>query len=449
MQVSVNFAFEFIVINAVKNGLEVGFHHQLLGFGQIQTTAHKIKELFFVHLANTHSMVTVHIIFMGQHDGHTAVVDMVRQHHNFLVLTAYGTFGTFEEIQGAAEGLFRTAEQRSAHLHISIRALALLTDDIVEVNPARAVDIGLGFSQSHTPVMAGRAGSVRFRDFGSCRDPFAGAGAETDVKVPEQDGVYPRYKTMRVAGELCVVPRPLGEGFGQGICWRFIPLRTVRDTVGGEGAAEWMLLERRPGKPARRLAGCGRGAATRVAERVARLVGGSYLYCAGTDQFAYFPGETIRVGADWCGSVPSAEAEIRDAAGRVAWRGTLTNDVAVTCPAALRPGCAPCRVSVRLGSDEITHEFAVLPEGPDAPGDFITVKDGNFMLHGKPWYPVGVNFWPGYIAGMEHADFWGGWMCGEGYAPALVERDLAHFAAMGGTMISIQAPAVKHVRNLL
>ena len=343
-------------------------------------------------------------------------------------------------------------------------------------NPARAVDIGLGFSQSHTPVMAGRAGSVWFRDFGSCRDPFAGAGAEPEVIVPEQDGVYPRYKTMRVAGELCAVPRPLGEGFGQGICWRFIPFRTVRgvDAVaqerdppaectgrantggprscaaeGGEGAAEWMLLERRPGRPARRLAGCGRGAATRVAEMVARLVGESRLYCAGTDKFAYFPGEPIRVGADWYGPVTSASAEVRDAEGRVMWRGALTKGVAVACQATLRPSYAPCRVSVRLGDDVIAHEFAVLPEGPDAPGDFITVKDGNFMLRGKPWYPVGVNFWPGYIAGMEHADFWGGWMCGEGYAPALVERDLAHFAAMGGTMISIQAPAVKHVRNLL
>ena len=317
-------------------------------------------------------------------------------------------------------------------------------------NPARAVDIGLGFSQSHTPVMAGRVGSIYFRDFGSCRDPFAGAVVGTDVRVPEQDGVYPRYKTMRVAGELCAVPRPLGEGFGQGICWRFIPLRTVRDTVGGEGAAEWMLLERRPGKPARRLAGGPRCcAAAGVTELVARLVGGSYLYCAGTDKFAYFPGEPIRVGADWYGPATSAEAEVRDAEGRVVWRGTLTNGVAAACPVALRPSYASCRVSVRLGDDVITHEFAVLPEGPDAPGDFITVKDGNFMLHGKPWYPVGVNFWPGYIAGMEHADFWGGWMCGEGYAPALVERDLAHFAAMGGTMISIQAPAVKHVRNLL
>ena len=317
-------------------------------------------------------------------------------------------------------------------------------------NPARAVDIGLGFSQSHTPVMAGRAGSVWFRDFGSCRDPFADAGAEPEVLVPEQDGVYPRYKTMRVAGELCAVPRPQGEGFGQGICWRFIPLRTVRDAVGGAGAAEWMLLERRPGKPVRRLAGMAvgeRGAG--VAEMVARLVGESRLYCAGTDKFAYFPGEPIRVGADWYGPATSAEAEVRDAEGRVVWRGTLTNGVAAACPAALPPSFAPCRVSVRLGKDVIAHEFAVLPEGPDAPGDFITVKDGDFMLHGKPWYPVGVNFWPGYIAGMEHADFWGGWMCGEGYAPALVERDLAHFAAMGGTMISIQAPAVKHVRNLL
>ena len=335
------------------------------------------------------------------------------------------------------------------------------------LNPARAVELALGFAQSHTPVMAGRVGSVHFRDFGSCRDPFAGVGAVPEVKVPEQDGVYPRYKTMRVADELCAVPRPLGEGFGQGICWRFIPFRTVRDAVGGEGAAEWMLLERRPGKPARRLAGMAvaascdppaggprsraavgeRGAG--VAEMVARLVGESRLYCAGTDKFAYFPGEPIRVGADWYGPATSAEAEVRDAEGRVVWRGTLVNGVAVTCPVALRPSYASCRVSVRLGDDVIAHEFAVLPEGPDAPGDFITVKDGNFILHGKPWYPVGVNFWPGYIAGMEHADFWGGWMCGEGYAPALVERDLAHFAAMGGTMISIQAPAVKHVRNLL
>ena len=344
-------------------------------------------------------------------------------------------------------------------------------------NPARAIDIGLGFSQSHTPVMAGRAGSVRFRDFGSCRDPFVGADAMPEVNVPEQDGVYPRYKTMRVAGELCAVPRQLGEGFGQGIFWRFIPLRTVRATCaggsrscateGGEGAAEWMLLERRSGKPARRLAGMAvaascdppaggprscaavgeRGAG--VAEMVMRLVKGSYLYCAGTDKFAYFPGEPIRVGADWYGPATSAEAEVRDAEGRVVWRGTLANGVAVECPAALRPSYTSCRVSVRLGDDVIAHEFAVLPEGPDAPSDFITVKDGNFMLHGKPWYPVGVNFWPGYIAGMMHTDYWGGWMRGEAYSPALVERDLAHFAEMGGTMISIQAPAVKHVRNLL
>ena len=346
-------------------------------------------------------------------------------------------------------------------------------------NPARAVDIGLGFSYSHTSVMAGRAGSVRFRDFGSCRDPFAGADTVPEAVVPEQDGVYPRYKTMRVAGELCAIPRALGEGYGQGVFWRFIPLRTVRTTnaggsqlaatAGGEGAAEWMLLERRPGKPARRLAGCGMAVAAScdppgggprscaavgergagVADLVARLVCESRLYCAGTDKFAYFPGEPIRVGADWYGPATSAEAEVHDAEGRIVWRGVLTNGVAVACPAVLRPSYAPCRVSVRLGGDVIAHEFAVLPEGPDVTEDFITVSGSNFMLRGKPWYPVGVNFWPGYIAGMVHTDYWGGWMRGEAYSPALVERDLAHFAAMGGTMISIQAPAVRNVRNLL
>ena len=320
-------------------------------------------------------------------------------------------------------------------------------------NPARAVDIGLGFSYSHTPVMAGRAGSVRFRDFGSCRDPFSGADAEPEAEVPEQDGVYPRYKMMRVAGEVCAIPRTLGEGFGHGVCWRFIPLRTVRDTAGGEGAAEWMLLERRPGNHARRLAGMSaaqeRDSSARVAEMVMKLLDGSHLFCAGTDKFAYFPGEPIRVGADWCGAAQSAKAEVLDAEGHSVWRGTLANGVAMVCPVTLRPSYAPCRVSVHLGNDEISHEFAVLPEEPDVSDDFITVSGSNFMLRGKPWYPVGVNFWPGYIAGMAHKDYSSGWMRGAYYSPSLVERDLAHFAAMGGTMISIQAPPLGDIRNML
>lgn len=324
-------------------------------------------------------------------------------------------------------------------------------------NPARAVDVGFGFAYSHTSVMAGRAGSVWFRDFGSCRDPFAGAGREEEVLVQEQDGVYPRYKTMRVSGEVCAVPRTLGEGFGQGCYWRFMPLRTVRDSSGGEGAAEWMLLERRPDKPERCLAGFGCNAAklrvkdtaSRLADIVARMVGDSILFNAGTDKFVYFPGEPIRVGASWRGTAKSATAEVCDANGLVVWRGTLSNGEPVACPASMRAGYAPCRVTVSLGGDTISHEFAVLPTEPDAKEDFITVKDDNFMLRGKPWYPVGVNFWPRYIAGMAHKDFWAGWMRGEYYSPSLVEKDLAHLAEMGGTMISIQAPTVQHIRNLL
>ena len=96
------------VINTVKNRLEVCFHHEFLRFGQIQATAHQVKELFFVHLADTYRMMPIHIIFMGQHDGYTAVLYMIGQYHNFLVLTAHRALGTCEEIQSAAEGLFRT-----------------------------------------------------------------------------------------------------------------------------------------------------------------------------------------------------------------------------------------------------------------------------------------------------------------------------------------------------
>lgn len=324
--------------------------------------------------------------------------------------------------------------------------------------PAAAYCVGFGFSYSHTPGMGGRAGSVRFRDFASCRDPFAGAAVEKDVPVPEQDGVYPRYKTMRVGDAVCAIPRTRGEGFGRGAIWRFIPLRTVKDDAGGEGAAEWLMLERRPGKPERCLAGFGESAAAlkkpetleRLAATVEQMVSGSILFEAGFDRFVYFPGETVMMGASWRGSASRARLEVRDDQGRVMQVAEVANGEKVAC----KPTGARVLISAMLASSgrpvfsTITSSSAELaPPSPAA--DFITVSNGEFRLRGRPWHPMGVNFWPLYVAGMNHRDYWAGWMRNEYYAPSLVERDLAHFAEMGGTMISIQAPPLGHERNLL
>ena len=39
------------------------------------------------------------------------------------------------------------------------------------------------------------------------------------------------------------------------------------------------------------------------------------------------------------------------------------------------------------------------------PDEFVTVKDGNFVVEGQPWYPVGGNYWPLYVSGLEPVSY--------------------------------------------
>jgi len=100
-------------------------------------------------------------------------------------------------------------------------------------------------------------------------------------------------------------------------------------------------------------------------------------------------------------------------------------------------------------SDEISHVFAVLDPAPAPTSAFITARAGDFWIGGKQWYPVGVNFWPLYVSGMDEADYWAGWLRDAYYSPALVERDLAQLEDMGVNLVSIQTPPPADYRNLL
>lgn len=319
--------------------------------------------------------------------------------------------------------------------------------------PAQAQCIGLGVSNSHTPMMGGRRASVHFREIGSCRNPFAaseGFGktvSPAELEALAQDGVFPRYKLLERDGAARAIFRPVGEGFGRGAFQRFKPL------TGEKGvAAEWMMLERRPDMPERCLAGFGEKAwmkpeiLERVGRTLDRMLKGGMLFEAGSDRFVYELGEAVTLGASWRGPAQTARIEVKDAQGKVLHAATVAKGASVVW----NPPAAPAvyRVETRLDGDVVGHEFAVVSTEPDPKADFISVQGGNFMLHGKTWYPVGMNFWPLYVGGMDHRDYWAGWMRNEYYAPSLVEWDLAHFAAMGGNMISIQAPGLGHERNL-
>ena len=321
------------------------------------------------------------------------------------------------------------------------------------LKPTEAQCLGLGVSLSHTPSMNGRRASVHFKEVGSCKDPFRGL-ADADEKAAAElpklvlEGVYPRYKLLSNADGARAIARPEGVGFGRGGVFSFQSL------TGEQGAsAAWTLLERRPKASEHFVAGFGartwwtEATLAQLEDVLDQMVKGTRLFEGGTDRFVAFPGETVKMGASWRGGADTAELRIWNAANVCVRRATVRNGEAVDWTPPNDP--AVYRVETVLGTERREHEFAVVSSEPDPHDAFITVKDGDFWLRGRKWYPVGVNFWPLYVAGMEMADYWPGWMRNEYYSPARVEWDLAHFAAMGGNMISIQAPGVEHVRNLL
>ena len=95
-----------------------------------------------------------------------------------------------------------------------------------------------------------------------------------------------------------------------------------------------------------------------------------------------------------------------------------------------------------LPEDSIDHDFAVLDPDPAPKSEFITVHDGDSWLKGKRRYPVDINYWPLYVAGMDPGDYWAGWLRDRYYKTNLVEQDLVQMADMGINMVSTQSPPV-------
>ncbi len=77
-------------------------------------------------------------------------------------------------------------------------------------------------------------------------------------------------------------------------------------------------------------------------------------------------------------------------------------------------------------------------EGLKNKNEFVKTKGNQFILNGKPWNPVAINYWPAYAAGTEINDFFTGWLNHNLYAPKEIERDLTLMEKLGINMISIQ-----------
>ncbi len=367
------------------------------------------------------------------------------------------------------------------------------------LHPDKARRINFSIATSHTGALRPGEHTFWIADIGTAPNPIAGLPL-VDAGFPGSlETILPRYKVYALTEEttlrpaagrhvlpdfpattadnlICAIPRTMGRGFGRGQKWRYIPLVEAVDGNGRKrGAPAWLLLNRYPpysgsvfacfglnSAEALRAAGIPR----QVAKLAERLGEGVFLGEAGAEHFAYWPGETIRLGALAMNIAPrgqtvSVRMTVRDARGTLRFANTSELQVPAKQETQWQgklelrsPQPAVYTVATELllnGTvvDAIEHEFAVLHTRRPEKREFVTVRGNDFYLNGKKWYPVGINYWPLYVSGMDRDDYWAGWIKREFYEPQLVEEDLSRMDELGINMVSIQSNHPMFYRNLL
>jgi len=349
-------------------------------------------------------------------------------------------------------------------------------------HPERAWRFACGLAKSHSPLPDGPH-VYWFADLGAARPPFPLAAAS----APIIEAVSPAYKTfepttvarLQPASELaepgvlappstvrCALPRSRGLGLKGARMGRWIPLLSALDAKGEDRGcvaslfvsmadpypdAAWGVLGIED--PAY-LTGHWDRLEPLVRQMVRRLATGVYLAKAGSDQFAYLPDEKPLLGgqiANRSGAAHDLDLRVtvtpagREAAPfRRTWSlnaapGTLSG-ASTEWQQAVEPGAYQVQVELLRGEmsvDAITQEFVRLPEPQAEPSEFVTVRDGDFHLGGKPWHPHGINYWPSNATGLEPAAYWLHWLHPSNYDPAIAARDLRALESLKLNSVSI------------
>jgi SAM-dependent methyltransferase len=269
---------------------------------------------------------------------------------------------------------------------------------------------------------------------------------------------------------LAAIERPGGEGMDRGHWWRWVPLATARVGDGTLLGAPMSLVLNEV-LPLPRCAWMSLGLRSladfakpefqeTVAAAVARVKGGPLLFEAGARHFLWRPGEDIAVGArvvNHTTAPANATAIFRLARDGSPAAPTLHLPVSID-PHGLSD------VRARLGPlsegqyvlatvlvvgdamvDRIEHPLTIVaaPTAPP-PAESVVCRDaggspanpGRFTLGGKPWHPVGTNYWPHFLGGIPTSAYWSGWLDPSLYVPHVAEADLAQMQSWGFTAIA-------------
>jgi hypothetical protein len=369
-----------------------------------------------------------------------------------------------------------------------------------QLQPRQACRIGFQLSQSHTTKVARGKHEFWIADVGTCRNPVAEMESKGPHTSESFETIYPRYKVYSLEEEMavgvsprqrllrmhwegavdhlvCAIPRTTGAGFQRGQRWRYIPLVDALDSDDRHrGSPVWILVNRTQPSTDSVLAAVGinderfydEPAFHELVIRLSKTILSQPLLAeAGTEHFSYWPSEPIHIGA----VVTNVSGQsgpgrlivtIRDSQEELvqtlALRPGSTVDQGTkrwraSSPVTLeQPGQYQVVVELRWKEqvvDQIQHFLTVLDPRPATPDEFIVTRGNDFYLAGEEWYPVGINYWPQYVSGMDRDDYWAGWLQRRYYDARWVEEDLQRMKDLGINLVSIQANDPKFYRNLL
>jgi len=261
-------------------------------------------------------------------------------------------------------------------------------------------------------------------------------------------------------------PRPTGSGFSKGRAWRWTAL--VEALGPGDqwrGALASLYLDFASGS-ARLAVGvedtkwfAHEKVRRFLSETVARMARGLFIQETGTEFFTYRRGEAPRVGSrvgnlsrrdygtlsvrhHFLGAtnfaVPRKPLVIKAEPFALAAGKTAVTEN--TLPFLLDSQCYMLHsllVEGNVAIDGIGHEVASSRPEPKAKRKFVTVRDGDFWLDGKKWYPHGVNYMPSTGIGVEDNEYFEYWLGAKPYDPEFVQRDLERIKAIGLNSVSI------------
>ena len=341
--------------------------------------------------------------------------------------------------------------------------------DVVNFSNVRTISIGL--ADTHTPGSAGADLEFWIKDMGTAVNPYKSTDAPA-VNFAYMETYYPAYKQFPIKerpGCFSTMNRWQGRGFNQKASWRYRPLKMADGKLMVEEdpyavSSIWMTHYLDGDFASSRVATIAEPVKTddaqylatvkQLAERTLRpmeLIGG------GTHYFGMFPdqrddiGYEMEVFEDLKDTKIAVEMEVKEKNGAVVQTEHFSPRATTGLKSAKKPFIHPKAdtqyiVTTKLlvnGKewDHVTQEVYATKTREALHANkkgFITVKDSNFMLDGKPWYPVGVNYWTSNYAALEWRRYMQGFLVAGFYDTEQIEKDLSVMESVGINMLSVQ-----------